>query len=91
MARDIDIPEAKPAFELIDGRPALLALKVGAYVRNGSQAVIVVDPRARTAVLHDAAGTRDFGTAETITHPAFPGLRIDMADLFTPIDDLEHR
>jgi len=63
-----------------------LAHKVGVYLAGGSELVIVVDPRARTAHLHDASRERVLGGGEAIEHDALPGFSLALPALFAVLE-----
>lgn len=64
----------------------LLKIKIDAYLRKGSKVVLVVDPLARSVVVHDAAGERTLGGTDVFEHSAFPDLQIDLAAVFSILD-----
>ena len=64
----------------------LLNLKIPAYLRAGGTLVLIVDPESRTVDVHSAAGTRRFACGELLVAPQFPGLRIDLGELFRVLD-----
>ena len=64
----------------------LLTIKIDAYLRNGSGAVLVVDPPARTVALHDVSGEHLLGSADVVEHHAFADLQIDLAAIFSVLD-----
>ncbi|GAC1310293.1 MAG: Uma2 family endonuclease [Vulcanimicrobiaceae bacterium] len=59
-----------------------VAEKTRVYLRAGVDVVMVVDPRARTVVAHDAGGDRSFTVADAFEHPALPGFRLELAPFF---------
>jgi Uma2 family endonuclease len=62
--------------------------KIAVYLKGGSSLVIVVDPRARTATLHDAAGSNLLSTTDVLRHAALPGFELMLATLFSAALDL---
>jgi Uma2 family endonuclease len=60
--------------------------KIGVYLAGGSELVIVVDPRARTAHLHDATGERVVRGDEAIEHAALPGFSVGLPALFAVLE-----
>jgi len=68
--------------------PRDVASKIDVYLRAGTALAIVVDPRARTVALHDAAGTTVSCAAQTLRHAALPGFELDLARLFSTALDL---
>ena len=62
--------------------PRDVADKVDVYLGAGVDAVLVVDPRERTIVVTDGAGSRAFGAGETLEHAALPGFALDIAPFF---------
>jgi Uma2 family endonuclease len=89
---EIQLPPFAPsvAVEVLSPRddPRDVASKVDVYLRAGSALVIVVDPRRRTASLHDAAGTTSLTAADTLRHEALPGFALDLTHLFSKALDL---
>lgn len=63
-----------------------LAHKIGVYLAGGSELVIVVDPRARTAHLHDANGERVVRGGEAIEHAAMPEFSLGLPALFAVLE-----
>src|ERR1700694_3000386 len=82
----VQVPLAAPtvAVEILspDDRPADVEDKIATYLRGGTGAVIVVDPRGETFTVHDRRGVRVLGKGDTLTHPALPGFRLDVGGLF---------
>lgn len=64
----------------------LLNLKIGAYLRTGARLVLIVDPLDRTMRAHDPERTSVWDQHAVFAHELFPGLRIDLAALFSLID-----
>ena len=63
-------------------RRVLLDAKIAVYLAAGTDAVFVVDPLRRTLELHDGSTVRRFLKRGIVSHPSFPGLTIDLTDLF---------
>ena len=87
---DLEAPPFSPdvAVEIRspDDRARNLEHKVAVYLATGSMLVIVVDPRDRSARLHDANGIRVLRGDDVITHPAMPGFSLALPALFAPLD-----
>jgi Uma2 family endonuclease len=56
--------------------------KIATYLAAGTAAVIVVDPRKATVVVHDRVGTRVLHRSDTLTHGALPGFSLNVGALF---------
>jgi Uma2 family endonuclease len=84
------IPEIAPdlAIEILSPRQdrTHLAEKVAAYLAAGSTVVIIVDPATCSIAVHRHDGVRTMFTGETFADPAFPGLSIDLTELFSAIE-----
>jgi len=82
---DVALPRMAPTFaiEILspDDRAADVEDKIIIYLSGGCSAVLVVDPETETGTTHDADGPPRT-TATTFTHPALPGLQIDLRPLF---------
>jgi len=87
---DLELPPFAPdvAVEILSPgwRRHHLEHKIGVYLAGGSQLVIVVDPAAREARLHDAAGERIVRGDDSIVHPALPGFSLALPLLFSVLD-----
>jgi Uma2 family endonuclease len=60
-----------------------VAEKVGEYLAAGSQMVVVVDPRTRTATVHTPAGIHRLSIDETLDGgDVVPGWRLSLRDIF---------
>jgi Uma2 family endonuclease len=81
-----DIPTVAPnvAVEILSPgqRMEHLAEKVRIYLATGCELVVVVDPRAEYAVLHDNSTVRRIEPHETIEHPALAGCTLALAAAF---------
>ena len=82
----VEVPLGAPtvAIEILsrDDRRADVDHKIATYLASGTSAVIVVDPKRATIVLHDRDGVRVLRGGDTLTHPALPGFALDVAALF---------
>jgi Uma2 family endonuclease len=87
---DLELPPFAPdvAVEILSPgwRRAHLEHKIGVYLAGGSQLVIVVDPAAREARLHDARGERAVRGDEAIEHAALPGFSLALPALFAVLE-----
>lgn len=87
---ELELPPFAPdvAVEILSPgwRRAHLEHKIGVYLAGGSQLVIVVDPAAREARLHDAAGERAVRGDDAIEHPALPGFSLALQALFAVLE-----
>jgi Uma2 family endonuclease len=81
-----DIPRVAPnvAIEILSPGQAMahLAEKVRLYLAAGCELVIVVDPRAEYAVLHDTVAVRRIERNDTLQHPALSGFAVPLAAAF---------
>jgi hypothetical protein len=50
--------------------------------------VIVIDPRKRTLVAHDAQTVSRFGPVDVFTHSALPDFRLELGPFFSRALDL---
>jgi Uma2 family endonuclease len=90
VARDddaaADIPTVAPnvAVEVLSPgqRMEHLAEKVRIYLATGCELVVVIDPRAEYAVLHDESGVTRIEAHETLEHPALAGFTLPLASVF---------
>jgi Uma2 family endonuclease len=81
-----DIPTVAPnvAVEVLSPgqRMEHLSEKIRIYLAAHCELVIVVDPRAEYAVLHDNSGVRRIERHETLEHPALSGFTLPLASVF---------
>jgi Uma2 family endonuclease len=56
--------------------------KIGVYLATGTDAVIVVDPKARTVVAHERAGAREFVDGNTFAIASLLGFSFDVTEMF---------
>lgn len=62
--------------------------KTETYLRAGCALVILVDPRVRSMMLHDAAGSTVLTESDVLRHAALPSFEISLAGLFAIALDL---
>jgi Uma2 family endonuclease len=83
---DLEVPPLAPdvAVEILspDDRRIDVDDKINTYLRAGSSLVIVVDPRKRVVELHDPLANARLEEGAVIEHPALPGFRYPVRDLF---------
>jgi Uma2 family endonuclease len=81
-----EVPLAAPtlAFEILspDDKWCDVDHKTKTYLRSGASAVVIVDPRRKRIIVHDANGTSELQPGDTFAHDAMPGFTIDVAALF---------
>jgi Uma2 family endonuclease len=65
-----------------DDRPRDVRDKVATYLRAGTDAVILVDPKTETIGAECSAGVVLFGLGETFRHEALPGFSLDVSGYF---------
>ena len=58
--------------------------KVRVYMAAGTTVVFIVDPDARTVLVHDRDGERLLYDTDVVEHSSLPGLRFAVRDLFEP-------
>jgi Uma2 family endonuclease len=80
IAPDIAVEILSP-----DDRRHLLDEKIAIYLSNGCRLVIVVDPQARSAEMHEPRGTNAFDERAVTTCAAYADLRIDLKKLFAKL------
>jgi Uma2 family endonuclease len=59
-----------------------VADKIDTYLRAGCALAIVVDPRAKSMTLHDAAGSTLLTESHVLRHAALPSFEISLSALF---------
>jgi Uma2 family endonuclease len=83
---EFEVPLAAPtvAFEVLspDDKRRDVDHKTQTYLRSGTSAVVIVDPKRSCIVVHDATGTRELHTGEAFVHDAMPGFTMDITALF---------
>ncbi len=83
---DVEVPPFAPdvAVEILspDDRRIDVNDKIGTFLRAGSSLVIVVNPQERCVELHDPVATERLDERAAIEHPALPGFRYPVSDLF---------
>lgn len=83
---DLQVPPFAPtiAVEVLSpcDEPRDVADKIDVYLRGGSRVAIVIDPAARTIVVHDATSSSIFVGGEMLAHAALPGFTLDVAGFF---------
>jgi Uma2 family endonuclease len=89
---DIQLPAFAPtvAVEVLSRGDLMadVASKIDVYLRGGSRLVIVIDPRKRTLVAHDAERVSTFVSGDVFAHPALQDFRLDLAPFFSRALDL---
>ena len=85
-ADDVSVPLAAPtvAFEILspDDQRRDVEHKTKTYLRSGTSAVVIVDPRRTCVIVHDATGTRELKAGDVFEHDAMRGFAIDVGALF---------
>ena len=86
---ELQIPPLAPdvAFEILspDDRRVDIDDKIDVLLRSGTTLVVVIDPAARVAELHDRSGMALLAQAQTLSHPALPGFAYPLTDLFAEL------
>jgi Uma2 family endonuclease len=89
---DIQLPAFAPtvAVEVLSRGDLMadVASKIDVYLRGGSRLVIVIDPRERTLVAHDAETVSKFASGDVFAHPALPDFRLELGRFFARALDL---
>jgi Uma2 family endonuclease len=83
---ELQMPPLAPdvAVEILspDDRRVDVVDKIRTYLQAGSSLVIVVDPQRRVVELHDPRATGRIEETGAIEHPALPGFRYSVRELF---------
>ncbi len=80
IAPDIAVEILSP-----DDRRPLLDEKIGIYLANGCRLVIVVDPQARSAEMHEGRGKETSVEPAAATCAAYADLSIDLKELLAKL------
>jgi Uma2 family endonuclease len=67
-------------------RPGLLIRKLAKYFAHGAQAVLDVDPHARSVLLYQRERAVRFGEGERLVSQTLPWLAFDVDELFEDLD-----
>ncbi|MGH7748028.1 MAG: Uma2 family endonuclease [Candidatus Dormibacteria bacterium] len=90
VGEDLEAPPIAPdvAIEILSpgDRRADVTHKIGVYLACGTALVLVVDPRDRSVVLHDARGHRRLVDGDTIEHAMLPEFTLGVTELFVAIE-----
>jgi Uma2 family endonuclease len=82
---DVQVPLAAPtvAVEILspDDRRRNVTHKIGVFLSAGTEAVIVVDPKQETIVVHDRNGSRTLRGGDVLSHESMPGFTLDVGAL----------
>ncbi len=65
-----------------------VASKIDVYLRGGVDLVIIVDPHARTIVLHDGSAPSILASGDILRHARLPDFEREVATLFSRALDL---
>lgn len=88
--RGNQIPEIPPdlAIEILSPNQdrTYLAEKVAAYLAAGSRVVMVADPASRSFDVHRGGGVERLVSGDVFRDPAFAGLALDVAGVFSVLD-----
>lgn len=88
---DAQEPEIAPdvAVEILSPREwrEQVDRKTELYLAAGTRLVIEVDPEHRSIALHDVDGSRTLNEGDIFEHPAMPGFRLDLRELFAALDE----
>jgi Uma2 family endonuclease len=88
---DLEVPKIAPdiVVEVLspDDRADRVRSKRETYLAAGTQLVIIVDPDARTLDAYTAEGLTSYAEPATFSSAHFPGLEVDLAQLFSEIDE----
>lgn len=87
---DREVPDFAPtvAFEIRSpgDRVADIEEKIRVYLECGARAVVIVDGVRRSLRILDEDGDRTIAGDATFEHPALPGFRLALGDLFSVLD-----
>jgi Uma2 family endonuclease len=82
---DVAVPRMAPtvAIEILapEDERADVEDKIATYLAAGARAIIVVDPEAKTVIIHDAEGSNPWPGPD-LRHPALPGFSLDLPTIF---------
>ncbi|MBC5810409.1 MAG: Uma2 family endonuclease [Candidatus Eremiobacteraeota bacterium] len=67
-----------------DDRRSKIARKTELYLEHGALAVLDVDPAALVVRVTTPGGTVTLGRGQAFSHPALPGLALEVDALFAP-------
>jgi Uma2 family endonuclease len=83
-AAQIPLGAPSVAVEILsnDDRPRDVRDKIATYLRAGTDAVIVVDPKSETISAHAPSGVTETTIGETFTHPSLPDFALDVGAYF---------
>lgn len=81
-------PEIVVEIRSPDDRDRSVRRKNELYLAHGAILVLNVDPESRSVRVGDANGEILLHPGDIIEHRAFPELRIPVAEIFAPLDDL---
>jgi Uma2 family endonuclease len=72
------------AFEVLSprDRKSYVAEKIRVYLASGTSLVAIVNPDARTVILHDAGGMRMLKDGDTLKHESLPNFAMPVAAIF---------
>ena len=83
---DVQVPLGAPtvAVEVLSpgDRRRDVEHKIATYLSAGAAAVVIVDGRRESVIVHDHHGSRVLKPGDTLTHEALPGFALDLAALF---------
>ncbi len=65
-----------------DDRKGDVRDKIATYLRAGTDAVIVVDPKTETICAEAPTGSAAYAAGDTFVHPALPGFALDVGAYF---------
>jgi Uma2 family endonuclease len=81
FAPDIAVEVRSP-----EDREANVRRKTELYLQHGAVIVLNVDPSTREVRLTDATGERTLKSGDAVEHPAFPGLSIEVEEIFALVE-----
>jgi Uma2 family endonuclease len=83
---DVEVPLGAPtvAVEILSpgDRRGNVNHKIAVLLSAGAEAVIVVDPKQATIVLHDHDSSRTLRAGDVLSHTSMPGFALDVGALF---------
>jgi len=65
-----------------DDRPRDVRDKTATYLRAGTDAVVIVDPKTETIRVESKSGTAQFAIGDTLEHESLPEFRLDVERYF---------
>jgi len=84
-AAQVPLGSPNVAVEILspDDRPRDVLDKIATYLRAGTDAVVVVDPKTETIRIESLTGTMTWRTGDVFSHSSLPEFEINVGEYFT--------